>query len=252
MLLLPETALLSDSDLGEIKEYVRKGGTLLSFGYGSLFDQEGRLKSDFALADLFGCEYTGTLAGYKRLALARIGTGGDAPAVPWGTGGKAHHRKGPGPMEYAGDSPAIVENTYGQGRVIYVSAEELAFGEGSALLGELTARLIGAPAFEIHGSRHYALLVNRKGDDLLCHLLNRDTAPAPYTQGRLLRQSDLPKLETPESVRLTIHTDQLGDIGSAELIPSGRVWMSRQKGSIELNFDAAPSVTTVRLSRPRL
>jgi len=152
--------------------------------------------------------------------------------------------------EYAGDSPAILENTYGRGRVIYVSAEELAFGEGSALLGELTARLIGAPAFEVQGSRHYALLVNRKGDDLLCYLLNRDTAPAPYTQGRLLRQSSLPQLETPEPVRLILRTDQLGNFGSAELIPSGQVWISRQKGSIELNFDASPSVTTVRLTRP--
>ena len=62
-----------------------------------------------------------------------------------------------------------------------MSAEETAFGEGSALLNELTAHLIGAPTFEAHGMCHYALLVNRKGDDLLCYLLNRDTAPAGYT-----------------------------------------------------------------------
>ena len=252
MLLLPETALLSDNDLGEIKEYVRKGGTLLSFGHGSLFDQEGRLKSNFALADLFGCEYTGTLAGYKRLAFSPgSGLAATLSLYPGALAVKPTTGRVLAQWEYAGDSPAILENTYGRGRVIYVSAEELAFGEGSALLSELAARLIGAPAFEVHGSRHYALLVNRKGDDLLCYLLNRDTAPAPYTQGRPLKQPGLPQLETPEPVRLTVRTDQPGEFGSVELIPSGQVWMSRQRGSIELNFDATPSVTTVRLSRPR-
>jgi hypothetical protein len=59
------------------------------------------------------------------------------------------------------------------------------------------------------------------------------------------------ELETPEPVCLTLHTAQLGDFASAELIPPGQaVWMSRQKDSIELDFEAAPSVTTVRLIRP--
>jgi len=249
MLLLPETSLLDDHDIDSIRQYVRKGGALLSFGHGSLFDQEGHLRSSFALADVFGCEYNGSLAGYKRLSFSPgSGLAATLPLYPGALAVKRTTGAVLGEWKYAGDSPAIVENRYGRGRAIYVSAEELAFGDDSALLSELVARLIGPATFEVHGSRHYALLVNRKGGDLLCYLLNRDTAPAPYTQGRLLKLSDLPQLETPEPVRLTIRTDQLGDFGSAELIPSGQVWMSRQKDSIELNFDAAPSVTTIRLS----
>jgi hypothetical protein len=252
MLLLPETALLDDRDLEDIREYVRKGGALLSFGHGSLFDQEGRPRSNFALADVFGCEYAGTLPGYKRLALSPgSGLASTLTLNPGALAVKPTTGKVLAQWKYAGDSPAIVENTYGQGRAIYVSVEETAFGEGSALLNELTARLIGAPTFEVHGTRHYALLVNRKGDDLLCYLLNRDTAPAGYTQGRLIKLSETPQLETPEPVRLTLHTAQLGNFASAELIPSGQaVWMSQHKGSIELDFQAVPSVTTVRLTRP--
>jgi len=224
MLLLPETSLLDDHDIDNIRDYVRKGGTLLSFGHGSLFDREGRLRENFALADLFGCECAGTLAGYKRLAFpAGSELASTLSLYPGALAVKPTTADVLAEWKYAGDSPAILENAYGQGRVIYVSAEELAFGEGSALLGELTARLIGAPSFEIHGSRHYALLVNRQGNDLLCYLLNHDTTSAPSTQGRLLKQSNLPQLETPEPVRLTIRTDQLGDFGSAELIPSGQV-----------------------------
>jgi hypothetical protein len=251
MLLLPETALLDDHDIDDIREYVRKGGTLLSFGHASLFDREGLRRSGFALAGAFGCEYAGTLPGYKRLSFLP-GSGLDSALSlnPGALAVKPTSGKVLAQWEYAGDSPAIVENTYGLGRAIYVSAEETAFGEGSALLNELTARLIGAPTFEVHGARHYALLVNRKGDDLLCYLLNRDTAPAGYTQGRRTKVSETPQLETPEPVRLTIHTASPRDFASAELIPSGQaVGISRQKSSIELDFDAAPAVTTVRLSR---
>jgi hypothetical protein len=252
MLLLPETALLDDRDIEDIREYVRKGGALLSFGHGSLFDQEGHPRSNYALADVFGCEYAGTLPGYKRLALSPgAGLASTLSLNPGALAVKPTTAKVLAQWKYAGDSPAIIENTYGQGRAIYVSVEETAFGEGSALLNELTARLIGAPTFGVHGTRHYALLVNRQGDDLLCYLLNRDTAPAGYTRGRATKLSETPQLETPEPVRLTLHTAQLGNFGSAELIPSGKaVWMSQQKGSIELDFDAAPSVTTVRLTRP--
>jgi hypothetical protein len=253
MLLLPETALLDDRDIEDVREYVRKGGTLLSFGHGSLFDQEGRLRSNFALADAFGCEYAGTLPGYKRLEFLPGSELASTLALnPGALAVKATTGKVLAQWKYAGDSPAILENAYGQGRAIYVSAEETVFGEASALLNELAARLIGAPTFQVHGTRHYALLVNRKGDDLLCYLLNRDTPPAGYTQGRLIEFSETPQLETPEPVRLTLHTAMLGDVTSAELVPSGQaVWISRQKGSIGLDFEAAPSVTTVRLTRTR-
>ena len=252
MLLLPETALLDDRDIEDIREYVRKGGTLLSFGHGSLFDREGHRRSGFALAEVFGGEYAGSLPGYKRLAFfPGSGLASTLPLNPGALAVKPTTGQVLAQWKYAGDSPAIVENTYGQGRAIYVSAEETAFGEGSALLNELTARLIGAPTFEVHGTRHYALLVNRKGDDLLCYLLNRDTAPAGYTQGRRTKVSETPQLETPEPVCLTIHTASLGDFASAELIPSGQaVRISRRKGSIELDFEASPSVTTVHLTRP--
>jgi hypothetical protein len=252
MLLLPETALLDDRDIEDIREYVRKGGTLLSFGHGSLFDREGHRRSGFALAEVFGGEYAGSLPGYKRLAFfPGSGLASTLPLNPGALAVKPTTGQVLAQWKYAGDSPAIVENTYGQGRAIYVSAEETAFGEGSALLNELTARLIGAPTFEVHGTRHYALLVNRKGDDLLCYLLNRDTAPAGYTQGRRTKVSETPQLETPEPVCLTIHTASLGDFASAELIPSGQaVRISRRKGWIELDFEASPSVTTVHLTRP--
>ncbi len=58
-------------------------------------------------------------------------------------------------------------------------------------------------------------------------------------------------METPEPVRLTIHTAALGDFASAELTPSGHtVRKSRQKGSIAVDFEASPPGTTLHLTRP--
>lgn len=252
MLVLPENSLLDGEAIRNIREYVRKGGTLLSFGYSSLFDQEGHLRSNFALADVFGVDFAGTLPGYKQLSYA---PGSDLASYLYlnpgalavkSTAGRALAR-----WKYAGGSPAIVENTFGSGRSIYLSVEEPALSEGSALLKELAERLAGPPAFRIKGHRHYALMVNRQGNDLLCYVLNRDTAPPPYTEGRPTQAFRTPPAATPERVRLSINTSIPGKIKSAELIPSSnRLFMSRHGNSVELYFNASPSVTTVRLTLP--
>jgi hypothetical protein len=123
----------------------------------------------------------------------------------------------------------------GEGKSLYVSAEEIRFGKGSSLLKELAARFIGLPPITIKGEKEYHLLMNRKGEDLLLYILNRPTG-------------SLYSPEKPENVRLTIDTSVLGDIRKAELIPShAPVALTQRAGSVQLDFQASPSVTTVRL-----
>ncbi len=59
VVLLPNAAALSESQLGALREYVLAGGGLVVIGESSLCDQFGRPRGDFALADLLGVSYRG-------------------------------------------------------------------------------------------------------------------------------------------------------------------------------------------------
>jgi hypothetical protein len=72
-LLLPNTALLSDEQCAQIRAYVAAGGSLLATFETSLYDERGRRRPDFGLADVFGIHKTGDLIGTTGNAyLARI------------------------------------------------------------------------------------------------------------------------------------------------------------------------------------
>jgi hypothetical protein len=59
VVVLANTAALSDTQAAAVREYVKQGGGLVATGETSLCDEIGRPRSDFALADLFGVSYRG-------------------------------------------------------------------------------------------------------------------------------------------------------------------------------------------------
>ncbi len=72
-LLLPNTALLSDLQCRQLAAYVEAGGSLLATFETSLYDERGRRRSDFGLADVFGIHKAGDAIGTTGNAyLARI------------------------------------------------------------------------------------------------------------------------------------------------------------------------------------
>jgi hypothetical protein len=54
LLILPNLAALSDAQVAAIRQFVAGGGNLIATGLSSLCDEAGRVREDFALADLFG------------------------------------------------------------------------------------------------------------------------------------------------------------------------------------------------------
>jgi alpha-L-fucosidase len=246
LVVLPENALL-DTGLGaSIRQYVREGGNLLAFGHASLLDEMARPRAKFLLDDVFGVEFLAPLAGYKQFA-----PGSDiAASLPLNTpslGVRPTTAKVLATWASANDSPAIIENQFGKGRVIYVPGAETAFFRGGPMLDELTARLIGGPAVKLESSREYARVANRKGSDVILYLLNRSTGSRANTDVEAPLTSSFPG---PEEVTLRISAAGLGDISSAELIsPKGPVQFSREAGSVRLRLPASPSVTTIRLIR---
>ena len=72
-LLLPNTALLSDEQCRQLREYVDTGGSLLATYETSLYTERNRKRNDFGLADVFGIQRAGESIGTNGNAyLARI------------------------------------------------------------------------------------------------------------------------------------------------------------------------------------
>jgi hypothetical protein len=54
LIILPNTACMSDEQVHAIRQYVRDGGAVLATAESSLFDAAGKPRRDFALGDVFG------------------------------------------------------------------------------------------------------------------------------------------------------------------------------------------------------
>jgi alpha-L-fucosidase len=246
MLLLPENALFDSGLAGEIREYVRNGGALLAFGHASLLDEMARPRNNFVLNDVFGADFVGNLPGYKQFA-ASSEIASSLPLNLPALAVKPTTGKVLGTWASAGDAPAIIENRFGKGRVIYVSAAETAFGKASAMLTELAGRLIGPPPIAVESTREYAMVASQKGNDLLVYLLNRSTGSRANTDTEQPKGS---AFEGPEEVTLRIDTSVVGEILGAELVsPKAPARMSRMGRIVLITFPASPSVTTLNLRR---
>lgn len=65
-LILPNVAALSDAQCQQLREFVHRGGGLIATYESSLYDENGDLRSDFGLADLYGASYAGGTEGPMR------------------------------------------------------------------------------------------------------------------------------------------------------------------------------------------
>jgi hypothetical protein len=63
LLVLPDIAALSEKQCSQLREFVNGGGSLLSTFETSLYDSDGKRRSDFGLADLFGISYDNGVEG---------------------------------------------------------------------------------------------------------------------------------------------------------------------------------------------
>ena len=132
VLVLANTALLSQGQLEAVREFVRSGGGLVSTHETSLYDEEGTRRADFGLADVLGVHYRGMLpAAGRRLRIAtpehpvaaairNAPLGHDEPlAVVQADSAKVLARLCSGKSRLA-EVPAILVNQFGRGRVVYL------------------------------------------------------------------------------------------------------------------------------------
>jgi hypothetical protein len=63
LLILADAAALSDAQCAAIRDYVKRGGSVLATFASSLFDEFGVRRADFGLADVFGVSFAGRIDG---------------------------------------------------------------------------------------------------------------------------------------------------------------------------------------------
>ena len=126
VLVLANVALMSDEQAQAVRRFVQDGGGLLATHETSAFDEAGRRRTDFVLADVLGVHYQGTIPSALReakwqsghpLSLASLEISRlqhDEPVVKIRLDGAETAAM------LAGDLPAVVTHRFGRGRVVYL------------------------------------------------------------------------------------------------------------------------------------
>jgi hypothetical protein len=72
LLILPNIAVLSDHQCSQLRKFVEGGGSIVATYETSLYDEEGKLRSDFGLSDLFGVSYSQGVEGPLQNSYLRL------------------------------------------------------------------------------------------------------------------------------------------------------------------------------------
>jgi hypothetical protein len=131
VLLLANTALLSEQLVEAVREFVQGGGGLICTHETSLYDENGTRRADFGLADVLGVHYGGVLPAAERslrvvnashpvtAPLRNVPAGCDEPHVIVQPAGAEVLAAARGAKAAQPEVPAILVHSFGKGRVVY-------------------------------------------------------------------------------------------------------------------------------------
>ncbi len=140
VIIVPQAAYLSGAECGRLRQFVADGGTLIATGTTSLYDENGNTSGNFALADVFGIDFTGkysdkiTYTGSEKvLAEGNVPlvaahpdtqvrahlTFPDFPAFDPVHYASIHSNP---PSTTASDYPAVTLHCFGKGRALWMAA----------------------------------------------------------------------------------------------------------------------------------
>jgi len=72
LLILPNVAALSETQCEQLRKYVKSGGSLVATFETSLYDQDGKKRQNFGLADMFGLSYNDRVEGPMKNSYLRL------------------------------------------------------------------------------------------------------------------------------------------------------------------------------------
>lgn len=219
VLVLANIAALSDEQAALIQGYVSRGGAIVATHETSLYDQWGKRRANFALADLFGCDFAGRIDERVQNSYLTVHGPGpltmgfdDTPRIMGGT--KLVHvtpRAGLGkpaltlvpsypdlPMEkvystaWQTDTPMVYARSHGKGRVVYFPTDlDRTFWECSSRdhLALLRNAILWAAGGEqpmtVTGPGMIDISYWRQHDSVAAHLVNLNN---PMAMGGYMRE----------------------------------------------------------------
>jgi len=207
VILLGNTACLSDRVAQRVRDYVRAGGGLVATFEASLYDEGGRKRADFALGDLLGAKFVSgarepsflgatanqsVLSPYAvQLLQANVNdiTGKPQGGMPFPAGTlivQAAEGAQTALTLWCADEkgtavapPGLVAQSFGQGKVVYIPAD---LGKSAFFCNfEYVDRVLSdalrwaaaePPAVEVAAPRTVISVPQQQGSRLLVHLLN--------------------------------------------------------------------------------
>lgn len=205
VLVLPNAAALSDAQCAQLRAFVARGGSIVATHETSLYDENGRERADFGLADLFGCHYAGTTeVGIRNAYLTLRGPHaslGSLPGVARTIAATARvHVRQDGeaqvpltlvpsfpdlPMERVftsvteSDIPMALCRTVGKGRVAYLpmnidaTFEELEHADHMRIMAGMVQWALGArQPMEVAGPGLVDIAWWRQSKSLAAHIVN--------------------------------------------------------------------------------
>jgi hypothetical protein len=147
LVILPNVRCMSEKEITLLKEYVRNGGNLLATYITSLYDEKGKERQEYGLAEIFGVQYAGKKVNTRKdnyqyiLDKKHPLVEADSPHTEllFNAGFTALTKPANGAkvictwvptiqnqppdkawvQEFSTEYPTIVENTYGKGKVLY-------------------------------------------------------------------------------------------------------------------------------------
>jgi len=201
-IVMAEQTALSDAEIERVRAYVRGGGKLLASGRASLFDERGRERPDFGLADVFGVHYEGdSQAQFTYLRLRDADLRDRVTALPILIDQHAltfrldgaqvigdfvypeSHRTDATTVLWGDSSPddtqthpGITHHRYGQGECWYIGSTLKARGLPNAwvklLMGVMARKLVTAPLLATNAPPGVEVTLNRQNGRYIVNLVN--------------------------------------------------------------------------------
>lgn len=221
LLILPNTAALSDQQCEQLRQYVSHGGSLLGTFETSLYDEWGKPRKNFGLADLFGVDYAGKVDrdiknSYIRIEgqtkdpiLSGLEDAGRIIGTVQRVDVKANAPPGDPPLtripsypdlpmeevyprQPKTDEPEVYLRQLGQSRIVYFPSdidrtfwEVLASDHSTLLRNAINWALNEPPALSVTGPGLLDVAIWRQNQSLTVHLVNLTnpmTMKGPYRE----------------------------------------------------------------------
>lgn len=255
VIVLAEQTALSDDEAEKLRTFVRNGGTLIATGNTGLFDERGKARKDFAIADVLGVSHNGPVPAefvYLRLDDEALKTAVTPQSIladqigvavrlqgarTLGTLAEPEARRTDATTVLWGDSspdwththPGLVEHRFGKGVSRYlafpVRCDNLSNAWIKLLIGTLVTDAVPSPLLTTTASSGVEMTLNRQGGRLVLHLCN-------HHGGDPARLSIADKLLSIAGVEVRL------DLASAGLERATRVYSAPSGADIDFKTDA--------------